>query len=68
MSNETAIEKKPGYKTSEFWLATAAMAIGVLFASGVVADGGALDKILGLAVSILGALGYTVSRTLVKKG
>lgn len=57
---------KPGYKTTEFWLSLLAMLIGALFASGVVSDGSQLDKILGLASSILGQLGYAVPRGLAK--
>jgi hypothetical protein len=60
------MDKKPGYKTTEFWLSLAAVVVGLLFASGVVADGSAFDKVLGLAASVLGALGYSVSRAKVK--
>jgi hypothetical protein len=40
--------------------------LGALFASGVVSEGSSFDKVLGLAVSILSALGYTVARTKAK--
>lgn len=68
MSDTTALTTtvKPGYKTTEFWLATAAMILGALFASGVISEGSQADKILGLAASILGTLGYQVSRGLAK--
>lgn len=58
---------KSGYKTTEFWLSLAAMAVGVAFASNFfpVESGG--DKILGLAATVLAALGYTVSRSIVKR-
>lgn len=58
---------KSGYKTTEFWLSLAAMAVGVAFASDFfpIESGG--DKILGLAATVLAALGYTVSRSIVKK-
>jgi len=59
---------KPGYKTSEFWLSLAAIVLGLLFASGLVADGSTFAKVLSLGASLLGALGYTVSRSLVKVG
>lgn len=64
----TAIEpaKKPGYKTTEFWLATAAMIVGALYGSGLISDGSTFDKVLGMAVSLLSALGYTVARTKAK--
>lgn len=57
---------KPGYKTTEFWLSLAAMVVGALFASGAISDGGLVAKVLGIIATILGSLGYTVSRTLVK--
>jgi len=60
-------ESKPGYKTTEFWLSVVAMVIGAAFASGVFPAESAGDKILGLAATVLSALGYTVSRTMVKK-
>jgi len=58
---------KVGYKTSEFWLSLAAMILGALLASGIIPSDGPWEKIIGLIGSVLGALGYTVSRTLVKK-
>ena len=57
---------KPGYKTTEFWLSLAAILLGALFASGAISDGGTVAKVAGLASSVLGALGYTVSRTQLK--
>jgi len=56
---------KPGYRTTEFWLKIAAIALSALFASGALTSNTALG-IAGMAASMLGALGYTVSRTLVK--
>ena len=58
---------KPGWKTSEFWCTIAAMLIGGLFASGAITTGGTWDKVLGLLAGVLSALGYTVSRAIVKK-
>lgn len=55
----------PGYKTSEFWLKILALALSAVFASGALTNNTALN-IAGIAASVLGALGYTVSRTLVK--
>ena len=60
-------ELKPGWKTTEFWLSCAAIVVGALFASGAVAPDSSADKLLGLAATVLTTLGYTVSRTLVKK-
>lgn len=68
MADETAVvPTKPGYKTSEFWLKLAAMAMTALFASGALTNNTAVT-IAGIAATILGALGYTVSRTMVKTG
>ncbi len=57
---------KPGWKTTEFALSTLAMLLGQIYASGVMSDGGTAAKIAGLAVSLLAALGYTVSRGIAK--
>lgn len=62
------METKPGYKTTEFWLATAAMIVGALFASGIFPAESSGERVLGLAASILASLGYTVSRAMVKRG
>lgn len=62
-------EIKPGYKTSEFWMSLAAVLIGAVMASGVL-DSLPQDnpwvRVLGIVASILGALGYQVSRTMTK--
>lgn len=58
---------KPGYKTTEFWLSFAAVAVGALQASGVFLEAGVAGKVLGLGAMLLGALGYQVSRAFVKR-
>jgi hypothetical protein len=55
-----------GYKTSEFWLTTAATLIGILIASGAFADTSAVGKGVALIASALAAAGYSYSRALVK--
>lgn len=60
-----ATPAKPGFKTTEFWLKLAAFALTALYASGSLTNNTAL-AIAGIVATILGALGYTVSRTLVK--
>lgn len=60
-------ESKPGYKTTEFWLSFAALVVGAAFASGVFPAESSGEKLLGLAATVLTALGYTVSRTMVKR-
>ena len=57
---------KPGWQTTEFWLSLAATLLSALFAAGVLTNSTAL-AIAGIAATILTALGYTVSRALVKK-
>ena len=66
MSEETK-PTKPGFKTTEFWFSTAAAVIGILFASGAITEGGSVDKIVGMAATVLAGMGYTVSRGLAKK-
>lgn len=57
---------KPGYKTTEFWLSLAAILLGALITSGAIPADSVFDKLLGIAATVLGALGYTVSRAFVK--
>lgn len=58
--------QKPGYRSSEFYLSLLAMLIGALFASDLIPTDSPWAKALGVVASILGALGYQVSRALVK--
>ena len=67
MTDETPTEVKPGYKTTEFWLSVAATIVGAAFASGFFPTESSGDKILGLAALVLSSMGYTVSRTFVKR-
>ncbi len=66
MSETTAIAKKPGWKTSEFWLTTATLLMGQFYASGVIGDGGTVPKIAAFVCSALGLLGYQVARAKAK--
>ena len=61
---DTAV--KPGFKTTEFWLSAAATVVGLAIASGIVPTSGTWPQIVGLVTGVLGAMGYTVSRTAVK--
>lgn len=70
MSGEAADKKpgiKPGYKTTEFWISLAAVIIGSVVASGIVPADSVWERIIGLAVSALAALGYTGARLSIKK-
>ena len=64
----TPVEVKPGYQTTEFWLSAAATLVGLAIASGIVPTTVTWPQIVGLITGILGAMGYTVSRTAVKNG
>lgn len=57
---------RPGYKTTEFWLATLSAIVGVVLASGL-ADDSAVMKVAGLFATLLSGLGYGVVRAGVKK-
>jgi hypothetical protein len=57
---------KPGYRTTEFWLHAFAIALSALFASGAIPTAGTVATIALIAAAELSALGYTVSRTMVK--
>ncbi len=63
----TASAPKPGFKSSEFWLSTIATVGGILLASGALADGSAAAQITGGILAVLASLGYTASRTSLKK-
>lgn len=53
---------KPAWKTTEFWLSIATAVISLVYASGVVSDGGTLDKVIGFGVALLAMAGYQVSK------
>jgi hypothetical protein len=58
---------RQGWKTSEFWLTFVATALSFAYASGLLDEAPPLvAKIAALVAAALGAVGYTVSRTLVK--
>ena len=67
MSEETK-EVRPGYKTTEFWLSAVAVILGLLMASGAIADGSTAAVIVGGASTLLASLGYTAARAKVKNG
>jgi predicted tellurium resistance membrane protein TerC len=58
---------KPGFKTTEFWISLAAVVVGSVVASGAVPVGSVWERIVGLAVAALAALGYTGARLTLKK-
>ncbi len=67
-ATDSASSVKPGYQTTEFWLSSIATVLGVVMASGAVADGGLASQIIGGVLSVLAALGYTAARAKIKTG
>ena len=59
-------KKSPGIKSSEFWLTLLSIVVGGLISSDLLVESSAAAKVVAIAGSILGALGYTASRTAVK--
>ena len=59
---------RPGYKSTEFWMSLAAVLVGAVVASGILDETASdLDnRIVGLIVTVLAALGYTATRGIVK--
>ena len=58
--------KKPGYKTTEFWFGIGAIIVAALIAVDVFAAGSTAYKLLTAAGLALNALGYGMSRRTVK--
>ncbi len=58
---------KPGYKTTEFWLAVVASLVGAAAASGAIPTEGPLAQAVGMIACALVALGYTGARFALKK-
>jgi len=59
---------KPGYKSTEAWITLVLVIIGGLLSTGIIGDGTQVAQILGTVTTIASALGYTASRTAIKKG
>lgn len=57
---------RPGYKTTEFWLKLIAMVLTACYASGLIPTQGKVAAIVAIVATMLGALGYTVARTMAK--
>ena len=58
------ITMKPGYKTTEFWLASVATLCGVLYASGIITPEGTepVEKAVAFIAAALASLGYSQAR------
>ena len=59
---------KPGYTTSEFWLHLAALLLTAFYAAGVIPTSGSVAQVAAMAATLLGAVGYSVARTVLKNG
>src|SRR6266568_4606262 len=57
---------KPGWQTTEFYGMWAVKILGALMASGVLGDGTTASRVAGAAIALLGFLGYTYSRAVIK--
>lgn len=62
-----AIEQRSGIKTTEFWLSLIAVIVGALLSSGMFKETTITTQVLGIASTVLGALGYVATRSGVKK-
>lgn len=60
------MNNKPGYKTTEFWMSFTAVLLGFVVSSGVLIEGSQIERVVGMAVSTLAALGYTAARAKIK--
>ena len=70
MATKKSNNVKPGYLTTEFWITVVVALSSLLWGAGALDPEGAgtANKVFGLLVSGLSAVGYTVSRGLAKKG
>lgn len=59
---------KPGWKTSEFWLALVALVISEATATGLLPSEGAWQRAAATVAGVLAALGYGAQRARVKGG
>jgi hypothetical protein len=56
---------KPGIKTTEFWMTLIVVVLGAIQDSGIITKA-SISSDIGTALTVLAALGYTYSRTVVK--
>lgn len=65
MANES-IPHTPGWQTSEFILSTVAIVLGAVMATDLLNQHSTALQIAGVAASVLGALGYSTNRSMIK--
>lgn len=63
----TSPAARSGVKSSELWLSAAAIVTSSLLAEGTLPEGSVLHRVVTIAGIFLTAIGYTVSRAVVKK-
>ena len=59
---------KPGYTTTEFWLSSLVALAGSLLSAGVLGAGSQAERIAGIVVAALSAMGYSAARGKAKAG
>ena len=52
---------KAGWKTTEFWLSLVAEALGFVMFAGIIETGTVWDKVIGGAMMVLAAMGYSLA-------
>lgn len=62
-----ADEPKSGFTSTEFWINLAVAVLGALMTTGAIAADSTIGKIIGAILMVAAALGYTASRTILKK-
>lgn len=67
MPEETKPAPKPGWKTTEFWGMFAAVLVSAILSSDLLPEGHLTLRALGVVSVVLASLGYTASRTVVKR-
>lgn len=60
-------EPKSGFVTTEFWVNLGVVILGALITTGAIAQESTIGKIIGAVLMVASALGYTASRTMLKK-
>lgn len=60
-----AVQVKPGWQTSEFWLHLIATILGAIMASGLPSNS-KIVQVSGMGLSLLSVLGYTTGRVIIK--
>lgn len=67
MKNNNSSRDRRGPSTSEFWLSLSAVVVGAVISSGLLAAVPVAVKVAGIVTVVLASMGYTASRTMVKR-